>query len=154
MKKGIRGWNNLYTCITPSLYLNQCWLFVKLDTTNIFQQNSNQNTTIIITQKCISQMTSEMAAILSRLQFVKSYQLRPSFVSLHIVFVVSALFFCVSIMLDIDTLQYEWQLCIVRSSANCLISFHPHDNNICFVICSLIRHIKLQIILYAFCCKT
>ena len=55
----------------PSHYLNQYWVIVNWSLRNKLQWNLNQNTTFIIHKNVSENIVCEMAAILSRLRWVK-----------------------------------------------------------------------------------
>ena len=53
--------------------LNQCWVVVNWTLRNKFQWNLNQNTKLLIHKNASENIVCEMAAILSRGRWVKSY---------------------------------------------------------------------------------
>ena len=63
-------WWWLVTCLVPSHYLNQWWIFVNWIIRNIFQWNLNKNLTTFIEQNWFENNVCKMWAILSRRQYV------------------------------------------------------------------------------------
>ena len=63
----------LVTWSAPSHYLNQCWNIINWILRNKLQWNFNPNANIFIRENAFESVVCEMAAILSRLQCVKTY---------------------------------------------------------------------------------
>ena len=68
--------NSLSRWMAPSHYLNQCWNFVNWTLENKLQWNFNRNSNIFIQENTFENVVWKMAAILSRLQCVKTAGIR------------------------------------------------------------------------------